>query len=33
MSMSPSERIPFNPVIGRPKLQLPDGARMVIWPL
>ena len=33
MSMSPSERITFSPVVGRPKLELPDGARMVIWPL
>ena len=33
MSMSPSERITFSPVFGRPKLQLPNNARMVIWPL
>ena len=33
MSMLPSERISFDPVFGRPKLTLPNNARMVIWPL
>ena len=33
MSMLPSERITFSPVTQRPKLELPEGVRMVIWPL
>ena len=31
--MLPSERITFSPVTQRPKLELPEGVRMVIWPL
>ena len=25
------DRVPFSAIIDRPKLQLPDGARMVVW--
>ena len=28
---SPRERLDYSPIIGRPKLSLPNGARMVVW--
>jgi len=31
--MQPRERIAFSPIETRPKLKLPDGIRMVIWPV
>ena len=31
--MQPRERLAFSPIEGRPPLQLPDGIRMVIWPV
>lgn len=31
--MQPRERIEFSPIEGRPPLKLPDGVRMVIWPV
>lgn len=33
MSMKPSERIAFSAIDDRPKLTLPDGVRMVLWPV
>ena len=29
--MLPHERIPYQPVAGRPSLGLPGGARVVVW--
>lgn len=31
--MIPSKRLPFSPIAGRPPLKLPDGARVVVWPI
>ena len=31
--MQPRERLAFSPIESRPPLKLPDGARMVIWPV
>ena len=31
--MTPAERIEFSPITDRPKLELPDGGRMILWPL
>ncbi len=31
--MKPSERLPYSAIIDREPLRLPDGARMVIWPV
>ena len=31
MPMTPRERLPYSPIVDRPPLALPDGARMVIW--
>ena len=31
--MIPRERLDFSPIEGRPPLKLPDGVRMVIWPV
>ena len=31
--MIPRERLDFSPIEGRPPLRLPDGVRMVIWPV
>ena len=31
--MTPAERIEFSPITERPKLELPDGGRMILWPL
>ena len=28
----PTDRIPYQPIVGRPPLPLPDGARVVVWP-
>lgn len=33
MGMHPRERIDYSPIEGRPPLKLPDGVRMVIWPV
>ena len=32
-AMKPSERAPFSAVDDRPSLKLPDGGRMILWPL
>ena len=32
-AMTPQERIEFSPITERQKLKLPDGARMILWPL
>ena len=32
-AMTPAERIEFSPITERPKLELPDGGRMILWPL
>jgi len=31
--MLPSERLPYSPIIDRPPLRLPGGARVVVWPI
>jgi len=31
--MLPRERLPFSPITDRPPLALPDGARLVLWPV
>ena len=31
--MKPSERLAFSPIDQRPPLQLPDGLRLIIWPV
>jgi allantoinase len=31
--MLPTERLPFTPIDGRPPLKLPDGLRLIVWPL
>ena len=31
--MQPHERAPYSAIVDRPKLALPSGARMVIWPI
>lgn len=31
--MIPSKRLPYVPIIDRPPLKLPGGARMVVWPV
>ena len=31
--MPPGERIEYSPITDRPKLELPDGGRMILWPL
>ena len=28
---TPRERLPYSPIVDRPKLELPGGARMVVW--
>jgi len=33
MAMKPSERTPFSAIDDRPPLKLPDGGRMILWPL
>jgi peptidoglycan/xylan/chitin deacetylase (PgdA/CDA1 family) len=33
MSRTPKERIAYSAIVDRPPLILPDGARMVIWPI
>ena len=33
MSRTPRERITYSAIVDRPPLVLPDGARMVIWPI
>jgi len=32
-AMKPSERTPFSAINDRPPLKLPDGGRMILWPL
>src|SRR5512145_2680317 len=32
-AMIPRERLDFSPIEGPPPLQLPDGVRMVVWPV
>src|SRR5437773_11290709 len=32
-AMIPKGRLDFSPIGGRPPLRLPDGVRMVIWPV
>jgi peptidoglycan/xylan/chitin deacetylase (PgdA/CDA1 family) len=31
--MLPSERLPFSPIDQRPPLKLPDGLRLIVWPV
>ena len=31
--MIPSERIEYSAIVNRPKLELPDGLRMILWPV
>ena len=31
--MNPSERLTYSPIVGRPPLKLPGGARVVVWPI
>jgi peptidoglycan/xylan/chitin deacetylase (PgdA/CDA1 family) len=31
MTMLPSQRVPYSPIIDRPKLVVPDGGRMLVW--
>lgn len=31
--MKPGDRLTFSPIVERPKLKLPDGVRMVLWPI
>jgi allantoinase len=31
--MKPSERLAFSPIEQRPPLKLPDGLRLIIWPV
>lgn len=33
MGMEPGKRLDFSAIVDRPKLELPDGARMVLWPV
>ena len=31
--MEPRERLEFSGIEGRPPLKLPDGLRLIVWPL
>jgi peptidoglycan/xylan/chitin deacetylase (PgdA/CDA1 family) len=31
--MLPRERLDYSPIVGRPPLRLPDGIRLVLWPV
>ena len=31
--MIPRERIPYSAIVDRPRLQLPDAARLIVWPV
>jgi peptidoglycan/xylan/chitin deacetylase (PgdA/CDA1 family) len=31
MVLTPRERIPYSAIVDRPKLQLPDGVRLIVW--
>ena len=31
--MTPRERLPYSAIVDRPKLTLPGGARLVVWPI
>ena len=33
MPMTPRERIDFSPIVDRPPLKLPDGLRIIVWPI
>lgn len=33
MGMTPRERIDFSAIVDRPPLRLPDGGRMILWPI
>ncbi|MFN3146644.1 MAG: polysaccharide deacetylase family protein [Paracoccaceae bacterium] len=33
MPMTPEERIPYSAIVDRPPLALPEGVRMVVWPI
>ena len=32
-TMKPGERIAYQPIVDRPKLSLPDGKRIIAWPV
>jgi allantoinase len=32
-AMKPGDRLEFSPIINRPRLALPDGGRMILWPI
>ena len=32
-AMKPNERTPFSAIDDRPPLKLPDGGRMILWPV
>ncbi len=32
-AMKPGERIDYQPIVDRPKLTLPDGKRIIAWPV
>ena len=32
-AMKPKDRTPYSAIVDRPKLSLPDGGRMILWPL
>ena len=31
--MQPRDRLPYSPIIDRPRLTPPDGARVIVWPI
>src|SRR3954467_4404565 len=31
--MNPSQRLPYSAIVDRPPLRLPDGVRVVVWPV
>ena len=31
--MLPRDRLDYSPIEGRPPLRLPDGVRVVVWPV
>ena len=31
--MNPAQRLPYSAMIDRPPLELPDGTRLVVWPV
>ncbi len=32
-AMTPPERIAYQPIVDRPKMKLPDGKRIIVWPV